>query len=65
MDDFLGGTCPGGRRDNLFARSGRLVQSKEDGTKIFHRLVAGVRLQFRLDIDNEGRADCGEQTSLR
>ena len=64
VDYFVWGTFPGGRRDGLFARDGGLVESEEDGAKVRNRLVAGIGLEFGLDVDNEGGADCREQTGL-
>jgi hypothetical protein len=42
-----------------------LVEGKEDRTEENCRLVIGVGLEIRVNVDDEGRADCREQTRLR
>ena len=41
-----------------------MVKGEEDGTKESHRLFVRVGLEFRMNIDDKGRADCGEQARL-
>ena len=41
-----------------------LVKGEEDGTEESYRLVVRVGLEFRIDIDDEDRADGREQTGL-
>jgi hypothetical protein len=38
---------------------------EEDCTEVGFRSSAGIWLEARLDVDDEGRADRGEQTGLR
>jgi len=53
------------RGGGVLTGDGRLVESEEDGAEECSRLLVRVGLQLRLDIENECRADGGEQTSLR
>jgi hypothetical protein len=41
------------------------VEGEEDGTEEGHCLVVGVGLELRIDVDDESRANGGEQTRLR
>jgi len=49
----------------VFVWSDRLVEAEENGSQIGFRAVAGVLLELRLDVDDEGGADRREQTGLR
>ena len=42
-----------------------LVEGKEDRRKERCRLLVWIRLMFGINVDDEGRADCGEETRLR
>ena len=42
-----------------------MVEGEEGRAKEHHRLVIWVWLEFGIDVDDEGRADCREQTRLR
>ena len=48
----------------MFVWSNGLVEAEKSGPHVRLRPFAGVQLKLRLDIDNEGGADCEEQTSL-
>jgi hypothetical protein len=48
-----------------FIRDRRMVEGKEDRTEEGCRLVVGIRLKLRIDIDDERRADCREQAGLQ
>ena len=41
-----------------------MIEGEEDGAEEGRGLVVRVGLKVRLDIDDEGRADCREQTGL-
>ena len=43
---------------------GGLIESDEDGTEEGRRLLVGIGLEVRMDIDDEGGADGREQTRL-
>ena len=42
-----------------------MIESEEDGTEEDRRLLVGIGLEVRMDIDDESRADGREQTCLR
>ena len=44
---------------------GGLIESDEDRTEEGGGLLVRIGLEVRMDIDDEGRADGGEQTGLR
>ena len=43
---------------------GGLIEGEEDGTEEGSRLLVGVGLEVRMDIDDKRRADGREQTRL-
>jgi len=47
------------------ARDRRLIEGEEDGAEEGHGLFVRVWLKFRMDIDDESRADGREQASLQ
>ena len=47
-----------------FTGDGGLVESEEDGMEEGRRLLVGIGLEIRMDIDNESGADGREQTRL-
>ena len=49
----------------MFGGCNRLVEAEKDGMEISFRPVAGIWLELRLDVDDEGGTGCGEQTGLR
>jgi len=49
----------------VFVWSDRSVEAEENGSQICFRAVAGILLELRLNIDDEGGADRREQTGLR
>ena len=42
-----------------------MVESEEDGTEEGGGLFVGIGLEIRMDVDDEGGADCREQAGLR
>jgi hypothetical protein len=42
-----------------------LVEGEKDRTEVGFGPFGRIRLEVRLDVDDEGGADCGEQTGLR
>ena len=44
---------------------GGLIESEEDGAEEGNRLLIGIGLELRMDIDDESGADGREQTRLR
>jgi hypothetical protein len=55
MDRWDGGDLTG---------DGGLIESEEDNTEEGRRLLVRIRLEVRMDTDDESGADCGEQTGL-
>jgi hypothetical protein len=41
-----------------------MVEGDEDCTEEGCRLITGIWLELRVDVDDESRADCREQTGL-
>lgn len=54
-----------GKNDDGFGSDRRIVEGEEDRMKEGRGLVAGILLEFGVDIDDEGRADGREETGLR
>jgi len=48
-----------------FVRDGRLVEGEEDCTEDGCGLLVRIGLEPRVDVDDEGGADSGEQTRLQ
>ena len=46
-------------------RDGGLIESEEDRAEEGGGLLVRIGLEVRMDVDDEGRADGGEQTSLQ
>ena len=63
-DNIIGWVLLDVRNSWSFTRDCRVIEGEEDGAEEGRRLVVGVGLEFRLDIDDEGRADGREQTGL-
>ena len=53
-----------GRNCVGLARNGGLVEGEEDGTEEGGGLFVGIRLEIRMDVDDEGGADGREQAGL-
>ena len=64
-DDLAGRTLLDGWDRGGFIRDSRLVESEEDRTEEGCRLVVGIGLEPRVNVDDKGGADGGEQTRLR
>ena len=64
-DDFCGRVLLDRRDDGGFVWDYGMVKGEEDCAKERHGLVVWVRLELGINVDNEGRADCREQTRLR
>jgi hypothetical protein len=60
-----GGTIPRWRSRRVFVWNGGSVEAEENRPEVGFRPFGGVWLELRLDVDDEGGADCGEQTGLR
>ena len=63
-DDLAGRDLLNGRNGRGFAWDWGLVEGEEDGAEECHRLVVGGGLELGTDVDDEGRADCREQTGI-
>jgi len=55
---------PHWRSGGDFVRSNGSVEAEEDCAEVGFRSFTGVWLELRLDVDDEGRTDCRERTSL-
>jgi hypothetical protein len=53
------------RNGGVFTGNNGSVEAKENGAEIGFGPFGGIGLKVGLDIDDEGGADRGEQTSLR
>jgi hypothetical protein len=49
----------------VFVGSDRSVEAEKDRSEVGFRPFARVRLELGLDVDDESRANCREQTGLR
>jgi len=49
----------------MFVGGDGAVEGEKDRTEIGFRPFTRIRLELRLDIDDKGRTDGGEQASLR
>jgi len=63
-DDLAGRSLLDGRDSGRFVRDGRLVEGEKDRTEEGCGLLVRIGLETRVDIDDEGRTDGGEQTRL-
>ena len=64
-DDLRRGTIPRWGSGGVFVRDNGPVEAEEDCSEVGFRSFAGIGLEPRLDGDDKGGADCGEQTGLR
>ena len=64
-DDLAGGAVLDGCDGGGFVRDGRLVEGKKDRTEEGCGLLVRIGLKPRVDVDDEGGADGGEQTRLQ
>ena len=64
-DDLAGRAFLGGWDGGGFVRDGRLVEGEEDRAEEGCGLLVRIGLETRVDVDDEGRADGGEQTRLQ
>jgi len=64
-DNFSGRSFLGRWDSVIFARDGRLIESDKDRAEEGCGFAVWIRLQFRMNIDNEGSADGGEESGLR
>ena len=46
-------------------RNGGLVEGEEGGAEKSGRLLVGIELEIRMDVNDEGRADGREQAGLQ
>ena len=51
--------------DGGLTGDGRLIESEEDGSEEGRRSIVRIGLEVRMDVDDKGGADGGEQTSLQ
>ena len=42
-----------------------MIEGEEDSTEKGCRLITGIWLKLFIDVDDESRANCGEQTRLQ
>jgi len=63
-DDLAGRALLDGWHGGGLVRDGRLVEGEEDRTEEGCRLLVRIGLETRVDVDDEGGADGGEQTRL-
>jgi len=63
-DDLAGRALLDGWDGGGFVWDGRLVEGEEDCTEDGCRLLVRIGLETRVDIDDEGGTDGGEQTRL-
>jgi len=63
-DDLAGRALFDGWDGGGFVRDGRLVEGEEDCTEDGCRLLVWIGLEPRMDVDDEGGTDGGEQTRL-
>ena len=63
--DDLAGRVLGGWNGGGFVRDSGFIESEEDRAEKSCRLFVRVRLELRMDVDDEGRADGREETGLR
>ena len=63
-DDLARWTFLNGWNDGGLTGDGRLIESEEDGTEEGRRLLVGIGLEVRVDVDDESGADSREQTRL-
>ena len=59
-----GGTTPGSGGGGVFVRSDGSIEAEENHTEVCFGSFGGIWLELGLDVDDEGGADCGEQTGL-
>jgi len=64
-DDLAGRIFLGRWNDGSFVRDSRLVEGEEDRAQEGHRLIVRVGLEFRVDVNDEGRTDGRKQTRLQ
>jgi len=64
-DNLSGRSFPGRCDGLIFTRGSGLIESEEDRAEEGCGFTIWIRLQFRMDIDDEGSADGGKQSSLR
>ena len=63
-NDFVGWIFLDRRNCGGVIWDSRMVEGEEDGVEEGCRPVIGIGLELGLDVDDKGRADCGEQTRL-
>ena len=63
-DDFCGGAIPHRGSSGVFVRNNGSVEAEEDRSEVGFGPFGRIRLEFRLDVDDEGGADSREQTGL-
>jgi hypothetical protein len=63
--DLARWTFLNGRNGGGLAGNGGLVESEEDGAEEGGRLLVGIGLEIRMDVDDEGGADGREQAGLQ
>jgi hypothetical protein len=64
-DDLAGRALLGGWNGGGFVRDGGLVEGEKDCAEEGCRLLVRIGLELRVDVDDEGGTDGGEQTRLR
>ena len=64
-DDLARWVFPNGRNCRGLTRGGRLIESEKNCTEEGGGLFVRIGLEVGMDVDDEGRADSGEQTGLQ
>jgi hypothetical protein len=64
-NDLCGGTVPRWGSGGIFTGNNGSIEGEENRSKVGFGPLAGIRPEVRLDVDDEGGADRGEQTGLR